>query len=139
MLYQLLDWFFVAFHTLLITFNLFGWIRKAWLRYNLITLLLTGGSWIFLGLFYGLGYCPLTDWHWMVLENLAKHPETNSYVAYLFNRVTGLEISDSFADGLTLWVYLGALCISLIKNFEKLISKFPSLVCSNCQSKKVKP
>jgi hypothetical protein len=120
MLYQLLDWFFVAFHTVLIAFNLFGWIRKAWLRYNLITLLLTGVSWIFLGLFYGLGYCPLTDWHWMVLENWAKHPETNSYVAYLFNRIIGIEMSDSFADSLTLWVYLGALGISIILNIKEV-------------------
>jgi hypothetical protein len=123
MLYQLLDWFFVAFHTLLITFNLFGWIRKAWLRYNLITLLLTGGSWIFLGLFYGLGYCPLTDWHWMVLENLAKHPETNSYVAYLFNRIIGIEMSDSYADALTLYTYLGAIFLSIILNAKKFIYK----------------
>lgn len=120
MLYQLLDWFFVAFHTLLIAFNLFGWIRKAWLRYNLITLLLTGGSWIFLGLFYGLGYCPFTDWHWMVLAKLGKYPDTNSYVAYLFNRIIGIEMTDSFADALTLWVYLGAFGVSVTLNIKQV-------------------
>jgi hypothetical protein len=121
--YQLLDWFFVAFHTLLIVFNLFGWIRKAWLRYNLITLLLTGGSWIFLGLFYGLGYCPLTDWHWMVLTKLGKYPDTYSYVAYLFKRIIGIEITDSLADRLTLWFYLLALGISITLNIIRRFSK----------------
>lgn len=118
MLYQLLDWFFVLFHTLLIAFNLFGWIRKVWLRYNLVTLLLTGGSWIFLGLFYGLGYCPLTDWHWMVLAKLGKHPETSSYVAYLFKRLVEIEITNSLADALTLWLYLAALGVSIVLNVK---------------------
>ncbi len=123
MLYHLLDWFFVAFHTLLIAFNLFGWIRKAWLRYNLVTLLLTGGSWVFLGFFYGLGYCPLTDWHWMVLDKMGKDPETNSYIAYLFKRLLGIDMSDAVADRLTLWVYLGALCISVTLNTRHFIKR----------------
>ncbi|HPF94086.1 MAG TPA: DUF2784 family protein, partial [Tenuifilaceae bacterium] len=67
MVYMLLDVFFVAFHTLLIAFNLFGWIWWRTRKANLITLLLTGLSWIGLGLFFGIGYCPLTDWHWQVL------------------------------------------------------------------------
>lgn len=123
MLYQLADWFFVLFHSLLIVFNLFGWIRKKWLRYNLLTLLLTGGSWVFLGIFYGLGYCPLTDWHWMVLGKLGNYPETNSYIAYLFKRLIGFEITDSFADALTLWVYLVALGISITLNTMYLIKR----------------
>jgi len=59
MIYRFLDIFFVIFHTSLITFNLFGWIWKKTRLANLITLGLTGASWLFLGLIVGvLGYCP---------------------------------------------------------------------------------
>jgi len=51
--------------------------RKA----NLILLLLTGLSWFGLGIFYGWGYCPLTDWHWKVLRELG---ETGICVRILF-------------------------------------------------------
>lgn len=123
MIYILLDWFFVVFHTLLIFFVVFGWLRKGWLRYNLIVILLTGGSWLFLGLFYGLGYCPLTDWHFEVLEKLGKDPGTHSYVAYITERILGIEMSDSFADTLTLWVYLLVLTISVVLNINQVLRK----------------
>ena len=61
---HLADIFFVVFHTALILFNMAGWIWKKTRLANLITLLLTGSSWLVLGLIVGsLGYCPLTDWH----------------------------------------------------------------------------
>ncbi|MCD4791284.1 MAG: DUF2784 domain-containing protein, partial [Bacteroidales bacterium] len=78
-MYKFLDTFFVVFHTALIIFNLFGWIWKPTRRLNLITLLLTGASWFILGIFYGIGYCPLTDWHWQVLHKLGIYDVPNSY------------------------------------------------------------
>ncbi len=117
MVYMLLDVFFVAFHTLLIAFNLFGWIWWRTRKANLITLLLTGLSWIGLGLFFGIGYCPLTDWHWKVLGKLGSTPEVTSYVAYLFNRIAGVSISNTFADWLTTAAYLLALSLSIYTNF----------------------
>jgi hypothetical protein len=116
MLYHLADWFFLILHSLLVLFNLFGWMRKAWLKANLVTLLLTAGSWVFLGYFYGWGYCPLTDWHWQVLENIGKTPQTPSYIAYLFSRLLATNVSDFFADALTLSTFLVALVISIVLN-----------------------
>jgi hypothetical protein len=118
MLYQALDWFFMAFHSLLIIFNLFGWIWKPIRRANLITLLLTGFSWVGLGMIYGIGYCPLTDWHWEVLIKLGRTPQTPSYVGYLFERIIGVPVSNSFADNLTLIAFLTALGISAILNIR---------------------
>jgi hypothetical protein len=123
MMYQALDWFFMVFHSLLIVFNLFGWILKPLRRANLITLLLTGLSWFGLGLIYGMGYCPLTDWHWRVLYELGTPPQTASYVAYLFDRIVGVKISGNFADKLTLVCYFAALIISVIYNVVDWIKK----------------
>jgi len=123
MVFKLLDVFFVAFHTLLIAFNLFGWIWWRTRKANLIALLLTGISWIGLGLFFGIGYCPLTDWHWQVLGMLGSTPEVTSYVAYLLNRIAGIVISKTFADWLTTSAYLVALSLSVYTNFFVKVKK----------------
>lgn len=119
MLWTFLDIFFVIFHSSLVVFNLFGWIWKKTRIYNLILLLLTGGSWLFLGLLVGtLGYCPLTDWHFAVLERLGKTDIPNSYIKYLADRLTGLDISGSMIDTITLSAFLTALIISIILNIK---------------------
>lgn len=118
MLYKFLDLFFMVFHSLLIVFNLFGWMWKPLRRANLITLLLTGLSWVGLGIFYGMGYCPLTDWHWEVLYKLGTPPITSSYVAYFFDRLLGIAMTNSFADNLTLIAFLIALVLSVIFNLR---------------------
>jgi hypothetical protein len=114
MIYRLLDIFFLIFHTILIFFNLFGWIWKRTRKLNLIVLSLTGASWLFLGLIAGtLGYCPLTDWHFKILEKLGNTDLPNSYIKYLADRLTGLDIKASLVDDVTLWSFIAALVISL--------------------------
>jgi hypothetical protein len=119
MIWSLLDIFFVIFHTLLIVFNLSGWIWKRTRRLNLITLSLTGASWLFLGLLVGtLGYCPLTDWHFKILEKLGKTDLPYSYTKYLADRLTGLDINASLVDNVTLCSFLAALAISIFFNMR---------------------
>jgi hypothetical protein len=116
---HILDIFFVILHSSLILFNLFGWIWKRTRIINLITLLLTGGSWLFLGMLVGSpGYCPLTDWHFMVLEKMGAVNLPLSYVKYLADRLTGLDLNPVLADTVTLWSYVAALLISLIINIK---------------------
>jgi hypothetical protein len=120
----LLDIFFVLFHTSLILFNLFGWIWKKTRKCNLITLSLTGASWLFLGIIVGvLGYCPLTDWHFRILYKLGKTNLPDSYIKYLFDRLTGLDINASLVDKVTLYSFLAALILSLIFNFRTFYDK----------------
>jgi hypothetical protein len=115
---KFLDLFFTVFHLLVILFNLFGWIWKPLRKYNLGLLILTGGSWFILGIFYGIGYCPLTDWHWQVLHRLGVTSLPGSYTSYLLERVSGYRIQDAAADALTLSCFLTALLISLILNYR---------------------
>lgn len=119
MIYRLLDIFFVVFHTSLTLFNLFGWIWKKTRLANMITLALTGASWLFLGLIVGmLGYCPLTDWHFDILEKLGKTDLPTSYIKYLVDRLTGLDVNQIIVDKATLYGLIAALAISLFLNIK---------------------
>jgi hypothetical protein len=120
---KFLDIFFTVFHTCLVLFNLFGWIWKKTRLLNLITLLVTAGSWSILGIFYGFGYCPLTDWHFSVLEKLGYTNLPDSYLSFLFTRLTGLTIDQSLVDAVTLWGLIVALVISLYLNIRHWIKR----------------
>ena len=118
-LYPLIDVFFVIFHTALTLFNLLGWIWKPLRKANLITLLLTGGSWFILGLFFGMGYCPLTDWHFDILRQMGQTNLPSSYIKYLIDRLLHIELSSQLVNTATLIGFLVALVCSLIVNIRR--------------------
>lgn len=121
-----LDYFFIIFHTTLIVFNLFGWIPKKTRKLNLITLTLTGLSWFALGLFYGIGYCPITDWHWNVLAELGHTNIPSSYIQYLIIRITGISFNEELINSLTAIFYFLALLLSVFINFKQFFMKLKS-------------
>jgi len=112
------DLFFLIFHTVLTLFNLTGWIWKKTRRINLITLLLTGGSWFILGLFYGIGYCPLTEWHFQILRKLGESNLPYSYIDYLIERLTGIDFNAQLVDTATGVGFFLALLISVYLNIR---------------------
>lgn len=118
-MYEFLDIFFFVFHTCLILFNLFGWIWKVTRKLNLITLSATAFSWIVLGFWYGIGYCPCTHWHWLVRRELGYYDMPNSYIKFLIDELTGLEFAAYTVD---LWagiLFFSALVISVYVNVIK--------------------
>ncbi len=115
---KFLDLFFTAFHSLLILFILTGWIWKKTRRLNLICIGLTAASWGILGLFYGFGYCPLTDWHFNILRRLGHSGLPSSYISFLITRLTGWKIDQGVVDSITLWGLVISLIISLYLNFR---------------------
>lgn len=121
--YTLLDLFFMLLHPAVIVFNLFGWIPKKTRRANLILLGLTGASWFILGIWKGIGYCPLTDWHYEVLRELGQTDLPNSYVAYLMQHTLGFRLSDQATDFLTVGLYSMALIISITLNYREWTKK----------------
>ena len=117
-MYAFLDLMFLFIHSIVILFNLFGWIWRITRKANLILLLATAGSWLFLGIWYGIGYCPLTDWHWQVLRKLGDNNLPNSYIKYLIDRIFGTDIN---ATGIDIWVavlFIIALIVSIIVNVK---------------------
>jgi len=122
-LHHLLDWFFFIFHLGFVIFNLTGWIWKKTRRINLITLTLTFASWFILGLFYGIGFCPLTEWHWQILEKLGRTDLPASYISYLINRLSGLELAPSLVDVVTVAAAVVAFLLSAFLNIRDLLRK----------------
>ncbi|EOZ96546.1 hypothetical protein A33Q_2316 [Indibacter alkaliphilus LW1] len=113
------DYFFLVFHTALVLFNLLAWLYRPLLKWHFITILITFASWGILGLWYGLGYCPLTDWHFGILRKLGESELPNSYISYLLQRLFNLTLPASLVDGLTLGFALAALIVSICLNFFK--------------------
>lgn len=123
-MYEFIHIFFLVFHSLLILFNLFGWIWKPFRKANLLTLLLTGLSWFVLGIFYGIGYCPLTDWHYEVLNKLGKSNLPVSYIQYLLETFFSVSVSQNQTDTWTMILFFVALVCSLYVNFlSKLLNR----------------
>lgn len=118
MLY-LLDIFFSLLHLLIIGFNLSGWIFPATRRLHFIFILLTGASWFILGIWFGIGYCPVTDWQWQVKEKLGETGLPNSFITYMANKITGRRFSDAFVDRLVLISFVSAVLLSVYFNFVK--------------------
>ena len=116
LLYQFLDIFFLVFHTLIIVFNLSGWIWKKTRRANLIVLTVTAFSWFVLGFWYGFGYCFCVDWHWTVKMKLGQTGLPNSYIKYLLDALTGLDWHAGLVETLTFAGFFGALIVSIALN-----------------------
>lgn len=118
MIYQFLNIFFFVFHTILMLFNSLGWGWKKTRRWNLVTLLLTAGSWFIVGIWYGWGYCFCTDWHWQVREKLGLNDQSNSYVHFLLLKLTGINFQKDLVDKVTLIVFFVSLALSIWLNIR---------------------
>lgn len=118
MIYQLLNIFFFVFHTILMLFNSFGWTWKKTRQLNLVTLLLTAGSWFIVGIWYGWGYCFCTDWHWQVREKLGLYDQSNSYVHFFLLKLTGINFQKDLVDKVTLIVFFVSLTLSIGLNIR---------------------
>lgn len=117
-LYQLFDVLFVVFHTALIVFNTLGWIWRRTRRIHLLTISATLLSWFGLGIAYGWGYCPLTDWHWQVKRTLGETGLPASWVKYYLDGLTGVAWDTGFIDGLVIGAALAALVLSVTLNLR---------------------
>jgi len=115
-MYYFLDKFFFVFHTSIIIFNLTGWIWKKTRLFNLILLSSTFFSWFILGIWYGFGYCPSTDWHWQVREKLGYYDMPSSYIEFLIESFTGLDVNAKLVDIFAVVFLLLALTASIITN-----------------------
>ena len=112
-----LNIFFHFTHIFLIVFNLFGWIVPKWRKTHFMSVFLTFISWFGLGIFYGWGYCPITDWHWQVQRELGLNNLPFSYIKLLLDYIFQSDLNALFVDILTLVSFLLAFGISIWINF----------------------
>lgn len=122
-LYAFLNIFFFAFHTCIVLFIVLGWIWKKTRFANLVLIVLTAFSWFFLGIWYGFGYCPCTDWHWQVRMELGIYDSATSYLQFLVQKLTGLDVERGLVDIFAVVFLAAAFCLSLILNVRDLKKK----------------
>ncbi|MDH7512461.1 MAG: DUF2784 family protein [Clostridiales bacterium] len=114
----MLDKFFFVFHSAMILLILFGWSWKKTRLVNLVVILFTAFSWFILGIWYGYGYCPSTDWHWQVRARMGIHDMPSSYTKFLVDSFTGWDVSQKTVDVFTLILLVAALSASLYTNIR---------------------
>ena len=115
-MYTFLDYFFVVFHGSFVLFVLTGWAWKRTRRLHLVCVGLTFLSWFGLGIFYGWGYCPCTDWHWEVKRKLGESLLPNSYVKYYLDKITGSAWNPLVVDAAVMILGFLAFALSLWLN-----------------------
>lgn len=122
---QLLDYLLTLAHFLLIGFNLLGWIWPATRKAHLITVALTAASWGLLGIWFGWGYCPITDWQWDVKEKLGETNLPNSFIKYFADKISGKDIDSKLVDNATLFSFIAVILITVYLNFFRRRKKSP--------------
>jgi hypothetical protein len=115
--YVILDILLTIVHLSIVLFNLFGWIPKRTRKAHLVSLALTAVSWFVLGIWYGMGYCPFTEWQWSVKEKLGEKNLPNNFIEYFLEKITGHDFSSSFVETLITVCFAVAVVLSLYVNF----------------------
>jgi len=114
---RILDMLLALFHFVVIGFNLFGWIWKPWRRAHLICVAVTAGCWFILGIWFGIGYCPITDWEWHIKEKLGETNLPGSFIKYYADKISGTSVSDSLIDTAIAICFSAAALLSVYFNF----------------------
>lgn len=96
--WQFLDALLDTAHLSLILFILFGFLHPRLRRIHLLATAATLVSWFGCGLYYGVGYCFLTDWHWQVKRRLGEEDLPYSFVQYALDRWTGVGLAGWTVD-----------------------------------------
>ena len=114
-----LDFLLTVLHVVIIAFNLFGWIFPATRKAHFISIVITAFCWFVLGIWFGWGYCPVTDWQWRVKEQLGQTNLPASFITYYADKITGRHFTDSFISIVTLICFFLAITLSIYFNFFK--------------------
>ncbi|MEM1408747.1 MAG: DUF2784 domain-containing protein [Bacteroidota bacterium] len=111
------DGLLFVIHLVVIGINLFAWAWKRTRRLHLWVAGTTVFSWMVLGIWYGFGYCVLTDWEWDIKRQLGETNLPHSFTQYLSDNIFGLYLSTTLVDGLTLGLFVIAILCSVYVNF----------------------
>lgn len=113
-----LDIFLTIFHSVIVGFNLLGWIWPRTRRLHLVCVAVTAGCWYILGIWFGWGYCPVTDWQWHVKAALGEHDLANgSFIEYYADKITGTHINPKLGDTIIGICFFTAAALSVWLNF----------------------
>lgn len=111
---KIIDICLTIFHIGLILFFILGWICKRTRKVHYLLVIIIATSWFLLGLFYGFGYCFLTDIHWRVKMLLNEENLPISFIKYILDKITGKDFNEIWVDYITLAVFI---CVLIISTF----------------------
>jgi hypothetical protein len=113
---------FFIFHTVILVFNLTGWIFRRTRTLHIICLGATLFSWFVMGAWKGMGYCICTDWHFQVRRELGINDNVHSYIQLIAKSFFGVEMdrmtSDVSAGGGLLLILLATLIVWTVGMFR---------------------
>ena len=106
-------------HFVIIGFNLLGWIWRPMRKLHLVCIIVTASCWFILGIWFGIGYCPITDWEWQLKEKMGEHNLPNSFIKYYADIIWGKPVNASLIDTLTAVCFFLAAALSIYFNLIK--------------------
>lgn len=112
-----IDAFLTVLHFAIIGFNLFGWIPVRWRKAHFISILLTAASWFVLGIWYGIGFCPITEWQWQVKEELGERNLPASFITYYAEKALGKPVDSAAINLITIVCFVLAVLLCIYFNF----------------------
>ena len=104
-------------HLAIVGFNLFGWIPVRTRKAHFVSVVLTAASWFLLGIWFGMGYCPFTDWQWRVKEKLGERNLPSNFIEYWVEKMFQNDFDSKFVSTVTGISFALVCCISIYLNF----------------------
>ena len=114
-----LDALLTLVHVSFIGFCVFGWMFERTRKANLIFLGATFVSWFLFGIWKGIGYCVITDYHYQIKTSLGETNLPYSYIKYLWDGLLP-SITPQAADTLTIAVFFSCVMASVFLNIKNL-------------------
>ena len=114
--YPFLNGAFHIAHISIIAFALLGWAFPSLRLFHLALLMLTLGSWFILGQWLGIGYCPVSDWHWRIKASLGEGRPKGTYIHHVLQKLTGKKLDSPRVDRMTTLMTIALAALSLILN-----------------------
>ena len=115
-----LDYFYTSLHLIVIFVNIFlpflSFGRLNLLKASFSLQILTLISWLGLGIFFGIGYCPLTDIHWELKRELGENDLPASFIKYLIDYIFSSNSDPFFIDILT----VSSLVLAMAFNIRRI-------------------
>lgn len=116
---QFLDILLTIVHLAIVGFNLFGWIPKVTRKAHFISILLTAASWLLLGIWFGIGYCPFTDWQWRIKERMGEKNLPSNFIEYFAEKITSINFDSQLINNMISVCFVLAALLSIYFNFFK--------------------
>jgi hypothetical protein len=116
--------FFHFIHLGIISFFLIGWMWEKTLLAHFILSILILLSWCGLGIVYGFGYCLVTDIQWKIKKLMGRKPDTEYYIKYMADKMTGLDTDPRIVNAVTTYTYFIILSISTVLVLNRKFSFF---------------